>query len=245
MIELNKKKITINLVIYIAVFAIIGTVFLVSTIASKNNVKESIASNKEYMYERYLESLENSDNMSTVEANMSIANISKEAIENVDFQLQDEYYQKERNGNKYLEKLRQEAVKELNNALNILLSDEQLEVGIYDLSDIIVDTPEYVSKENMALYVALDKREKVRYAQAEKEREEERKDEPKGSSKSEDGQIDFGAEYSLTSGLSEREVISIMGRKARDITKTPEAEFWTYNEVVLTMKNGFVYDVAR
>ncbi|MFJ7982333.1 hypothetical protein ACIQ1D_18905 [Lysinibacillus xylanilyticus] len=182
---------------------------------------ESIASSKEDLYNEYIEETKNIINSKTKADQVEVAKISDEALSEIEDLAK---YKQVEKGNEYLDKLKVEATKNLNNALHLLLTASSLDRNHYEEIWVFAEDETYVNKENIALFSA--KREKYEH---EKRLVESRKREELMSK-------------SLV-GLSESEVKLVAGSPDNTL-KSTGAEFWTYGDVVLTMKNGYVYDIV-
>ncbi|MFJ7731541.1 hypothetical protein ACIQXF_06550 [Lysinibacillus sp. NPDC097231] len=181
---------------------------------------EAVENSKKTEYEKYIKSIKDIADSKEKSDQVKVATTSNDALyEIVRFK---EYYQETKNGDDYLEKLKEEAIKNLNSSLNFLFSNgiskehfEEVRYFAYD--------DEYVNNENIALY----EKEKEKLDNfASQERQEQRE-----------------ALGEVQTGYSEREVKVVLGSPTK-VTKSNEAEFWTYDDVVLTMKNGYVYDIV-
>ncbi|MFJ8460908.1 hypothetical protein ACIQ57_17455 [Lysinibacillus xylanilyticus] len=181
---------------------------------------EAIASAKEDAYNKYIEEIKDIVDSTYKSDQVKVAEISIEALYSVSEN--EDTYKKNKDGNEYLDKLTEEATKNLNESLHFLLTGF-LEREHYEAIRIFADNPIHVSKENIALFEK--KKENIDNADAE-ERQAKREE--------------LGA---VQTGYSESEVKLILG-SPQNVTKNNEAEFWTYGDVVLTMKNGYVYDIT-
>lgn len=181
---------------------------------------EVVASMKEDAYNDYIESIKGIVDSKKDSEQVEVAKLSDEALLKV-FK-NDKIYKETKEGDEHLDKLIDEATKNLNSSLHFLLS-KSISKKNYEEIRLFADSPIYVSKENIALFKK--ETEKMDKYLA-KEREEQRK-----------------ATVKVKTGDSKKDVETLLGSPIK-VTKNNEAEFWTYDGAVLTMKNGYVFDIT-
>lgn len=216
----TKSNMVIAIITFVLIVAFAGY-FIKSSIDREAREKlESVALSKERSYNDYIKSIEKIVNSKKQSDQVEVAKISKEALYKiVEY---DEYYKETKDGNEYLEKLEKEATKNINSSLNFLLSNN-ISKNNYEEIRIFADNPNYVSKENIALFESVKEEVNKSIAQ--------------------DKQAQRESLGTLKTGLTESEVELLLGSPL-SVTKNDEAEFWTYESVVLTMKKGYVFDIV-
>lgn len=217
----NKRT---NIIVTVITFALIvsfaGYFMITNSKKEENDNIVAVASMKEDAYNEYIESIKDILESKKSTDQVKVAKLSDEALYEVF--ANEKIYKETNKGNEYLDKLNEEATKNLNNSLNFLLSNG-ISKQNYEEIRIFADNPIHVSKKNIALFER--EKEKVDKFLAQ-ERQEKREE--------------LGA---VQTGYSESEVKLILG-SPMSITKSNEAEFWTYDGVILTMKNGYVFDIT-
>ena len=216
----KKKNILVALVSLVVLVSFVAYLVKVNAEGELRQKQESSAFHKKNNYDKYIESIEKLVDSSSKENNIELATLSIEAL----YKLRDDdgfYYITEENS-EYLDMLTEEATKNLNDALKDLLSgsmsDEQ-----YRKVRAFASDENYVTAENIALLS--DRRDN--YYENIREKENQQKQE-------------LGA---VQTGYSKSEVRTILGSPDH-VMKSNESEFWTYNDMVITMKNDYVYDIV-
>lgn len=217
--EKNNKKtnIIVATITFVIIISFAGYFIKTSSDRETREELESVVRNKETAYNDYIEEIKDIVNSEKKSDRAELARISGEVL----YEIDDEYYQKTKKGDEHLDKLKVEATKNLNEALSALLSNNIVPDKIFELISSFANNPKYVNDENIALYNRVEEDYYKNKRQMERE----------------------AIMSKSPIGLSESEVKLIAGYPD-DIFKSTEAEFWTYGDVVLTMKNGYVYDIT-
>jgi len=222
-VEENITKRNKIIVIGICILIMASTILFIESGKKRIEARnlEATASEKENTYNRYIEKMKDIADSNMKADQVEVAKISYEALNRIE---DNEYrYKKIKKGDEFVEKLRAESTKNLNDALHFLLSDS-LEKSHYEEIWVFANNETYVNKENIALFN--ERREEFEHAEYLAKQEE---------------RESIMSKSPL--GLSEGEIKLVAGNPDR-IVKSAEAEFWTYGDVVLTMKNGYVYEIT-
>ncbi|KOP78145.1 hypothetical protein AMS59_13675 [Lysinibacillus sp. FJAT-14745] len=251
-----KKKIIIGTTLCLTV---LGVTFAVPKINKYHEEKariEAVVQEKEDLYNEYVDFLEgltdSEDNL--IDNAIEVIDVSNSALHSKigalsrdGFALEDGLKVSEK-GNEYLEKLEQIALENLNKYLTDILNDDnsvelyrEIDYKIYD---------DFLNEENKLLVEEV-KEELEILEKKEQEENDKRKAEREAEYEAEHGiswnEARVQAEKTLKSrvqtGMSKSEVTTMIGTP-KDKFKSSEAEFWNYGDMVLTMKNGYVFDIT-
>ena len=215
----TKSKIIVAIITFVLLVAFSGYFIKVNKENKAKEKLESIAESKEWAYERYIDAINNMEKTGAVTKNLKTIRLSWDALDELE---NNEDYKKTDKGNEHLDKLKKEAIENMNNSFASVMSDNPLYED-YIEAELFADE-KYITKENMTLYheveAVFDK-----YV----------------SEKSKELRDKLGE---VKTGYSESEVEFLLG-SPNNISKSTDAEFWTYEDMVLTMKNGYVYDITH
>lgn len=233
-------------IVGIGLLAFIVTLALISFITKWKEEKaeqerlESIAQEKESLYNEYIDSIEGLVNSERYEDAENLFDLSQSVLETMNVRRIKELYQQTEKGDEFLEKLESVATENLNESINFLMKNDTELYKYYYLELITKREPNYVSEENMSLFQEYEKKHE--------EKEAKRKADYKARTGVSYEEARANAESYLRSqiqtGMSEGEVRRLAG-SPKDRFKTSEAEFWNYGDLVLTMKNGYVFDITH
>lgn len=215
----NKKtNIIVAIIAFVLLVAFSGYFIKANNERKAREELESIADSKEWAYERYIDSINSIENVSAVTKDLKIIRLSWDALEELE---NNEDYKKTDKGNEHLDKLKKEAIENMNNSFASVMSDNPLYED-YTEAELFADE-KYITEENMTLYheveAVFDK-----YI----------------SEKSKELRNKLGE---VKTGYSESEVEFLLG-SPNNISKSTDAEFWTYDDMVLTMKNWYVFEIT-
>jgi len=236
--KVDKKKFIMIAIGVLCIFVLIVIVTRPDE-DERKRIKWAVES-KESIYSIYKDNTKDIINSSKVEDNVSIADSSRVAISMANRSLDENHKdQITKKGNGKLNEVLEEATKTLNNSILIVLNNENLSYEDYKtikrgIEDEIVSN--YVSDENKKLYESI--KDKYYYKEITDSLEESRKDQDY-----QNNQTRNILQSNLQTGMSESEVKKLAGLP-NDTYKNDEAYFWVYDGVVLTMKNGYVYDIT-
>ncbi|MEQ6856001.1 hypothetical protein AAHH17_16090 [Lysinibacillus capsici] len=235
--KFDKKKL---ITIAIGIVCIIVLIVIVARPDEydRERIKRAIKS-KEQIYTLYKDNTKGIINSRTVEDNVIIADSSRIAIWMANRSFDDDYDQITKKGNDKLNEVIEEATITLNNSIPIVLNSDNLSYEDYKtikrgIEDEVVSN--YVSDENKKLYDSI--KDKYYYREITDSLEE-----SKENGEFENNQTKSILQSNLQTGMSESEVKKLAGLP-NDTYKNDEAYFWVYDGVVLTMKNGYVYDIT-
>lgn len=231
--KFDKKKL---ITIAIGIVCIIVLIVIVARPDEydRERIKRAIKS-KEQIYTLYKDNTKGIINSSTVEDNVIIADSSRIAIWMANRSFDDDYDQITKKGNDKLNEVIEEATITLNNSIPIVLNSDNLIYEDYKtikrgIEDEVVS--EYINVENKKLYESI--KGKYYYKEITESLEDQ---------EYQNNQTKNILQSNLQTGMSESEVKKLAGLP-NDTYKNDEAYFWVYDGVVLTMKNGYVYDVT-
>lgn len=211
-------KIIVAIITLILLVAFSGFFIKANSERKAREELEALVESKEWAYERYIDSINNMEKTSAVAKDLKIIRLSWNALDEIE---NNEEYKKTSKGNEHLKKLREEATENLNNSFESVLAGNVLYED-YIEAELFADE-KYISEENMALY-----------------HEVEEVFDNYISAKSKELRDKLGE---VKTGYSESEVEFLLG-SPNNTSRSTDAEFWTYNDMVLTMKNGYVYDIT-
>ncbi|REB10034.1 hypothetical protein DVB69_04300 [Sporosarcina sp. BI001-red] len=200
--------------------------------------KKTLANQKKSFYDEQMKLLKEVSNDNKSEESLEVAMISYDIIKEIE--RDDSYYQRYEDGNEYLEKLEVETTKRLNDSLEYLLGKEY-DAEVYgELMDFYREIPDYISKENSVLLAQAEKIADEELQTEIAKIEEENKDKKKYTHENRKRAL----QSIFQTGMSVSEVKSAIGPPTKKY-RSDEAEFWNYEDaVILTIKNGFVYDIT-
>ncbi|KMY31548.1 hypothetical protein ACZ11_04820 [Lysinibacillus xylanilyticus] len=215
----TKSKIIVAIITLVLLVAFSGYFIKIYKEKEAREELEALVESKEWAYESYIDSINNMEKTSAVAKNLKIIRLSWDALDEIE---NNEEYKKTNKGNEHLDKLKKEAIENMNNSFASVMKGNVLYKD-YTEAELFADE-KYITKENMALY---HEAEDVfdRYI----------------SAKSKELKESLGE---VKTGHSEDEVKLILG-SPNNIFNSDEAEFWTYDDMVLTMKDGYVFDITN
>lgn len=200
-------------------------------------VLEKITKAKEVSYSNYIRGIENHIDSKEYSDVLRVAELSDYYLYRMDLDENTEFYVQTEKGNEYLEKLKEATTENLNESISYLLSSSDADDSYNKIKYFDTLESEFVTVENLELLKEAEDRYNEREAIKEAERE---------ANKEEIARDRARAESILKSrvqtGMSKSEVTGMIGLP-KDKFKTEEAEFWVYGNMVLTMKNGFVFQI--
>ncbi|WHP41551.1 hypothetical protein QIX46_00455 [Lysinibacillus boronitolerans] len=247
---MTKKQIKTNIIVAVIILLImlgVPTYLLVSNLNDKKQEEiERFVQPKELAFKEYKKSIEGILDSERKEDKVTIVIESTVVLEKMEEGLYDEYYNEEKEEyhliakefDKRLDKLREEAKKNLNDSLSVILA-YSLETNNFDYYRELIglDYWHYDSKKNDEI----DKKVSDKFLEENSKNIPVLSEEEKAISSA---QRKLALQSVLQTGMSESEVRDAIG-SPNDTHRNEEAEFWTYgDDVVLTMKNGYVYDIT-
>lgn len=215
----NKRtNIIVAIITFILLLAFSGYFIKVNKENKAKEEMESVVESKEWAYESYIDSINNMEKTSAVTKNLKIIRLSWDALDELE---NNEDYKKTDKGNEHLDKLKKEAIENMNNSFASVMAGNVLYKD-YIEAELFADE-KYITEENMKLY-----------------HEVEDVFDNYVSAKSKELRDKLGE---VKTGYSVSEVEFLLG-SPNNISKSTDAEFWTYDDMVLTMKNGYVFEIT-
>lgn len=246
---MRNKQIT-NIVVAVITLSImlgVPAYLLISNAVEKKRVEiDEFVQPKELAFKEYKKSIEGILDSERKEDKVTIVIESTVVLEKMEEGLYDEYYNEEKEEyrpitkefDKRLDKLREEAKKNLNDSLSVILA-YSLETNDFDYYRelIVLDYWHYDSKKNDEI----DKKVSDKFLEENSKNIPVLSEEEKAIASA---QRKLALQSVLQTGMSESEVRAVIGSPFKTY-RNEEAEFWTYSDdVVLTMKNGYVYNIT-